>query len=40
VFFVQFRLGYGAFLALVMALLISVFVVFYRWLSGVVQRSM
>lgn len=40
VFFVQFRLGYGAFLALVMAALITVFVVFYRWLSGVVQRSM
>ncbi len=40
VFFVQFRLGYGAFLALVMALLISVFVIFYRWLSGVVQRSL
>jgi multiple sugar transport system permease protein len=40
VFFVQFRLGYGAFLALVMAALISVFVVFYRWLGRVVQRSL
>ena len=40
VFFVQFRLGYGAFLALIMSALITVFVIFYRWLNRVVQRSM
>jgi multiple sugar transport system permease protein len=31
VFFGQFRMGYGAFLALVLALMMSVFVIFYRW---------
>ena len=33
VYFVQFRLGYGAFLALGAALLASVFVIFYQWLN-------
>lgn len=33
VFFGQFRMGYGAFLALVLALMMSVFVIFYRWVN-------
>jgi multiple sugar transport system permease protein len=33
VFSGQFRLGYASFLALVLALIVSVFVIFYRWLG-------
>lgn len=40
VFFVQFRLGYGALLALVTALLVSVFVVLYQWLNALVRSQM
>jgi multiple sugar transport system permease protein len=38
VFFVQFRLGYGALLALVTALLVSIFVIFYQWLNTLVRE--
>jgi hypothetical protein len=34
---VQSRLGYGALLALLTALLMSVFVVFYQWLNALVR---
>ena len=34
VFFGQFRMGYGAFLALILALLMTVFVIFYRWVNA------
>lgn len=40
VFFVQFRLGYGAMLALVTALIVSVFVIFYQWLNALVRARM
>lgn len=40
VFFTQFRLGYGAFLALVTALLITVMVVVYAWVNNRIQRSL
>jgi multiple sugar transport system permease protein len=33
VFFVQFRMGYGSFLAIVLALMMTVFVIFYRWVN-------
>jgi len=40
VFFEQFRLGYGALLALITALIVSIFVVFYQWLNTLVRRDM
>ena len=40
VFFVQFRLGYGAMLALVTALIVSIFVVFYQWMNALVRDRM
>jgi multiple sugar transport system permease protein len=40
VFFEQFRLGYGAFLALIMACLISIFVVFYLWINSRVRKEL
>jgi multiple sugar transport system permease protein len=40
VFFEQFRNGYGALLALVTALLVSIFVIFYQWLNAMVRRTM
>jgi multiple sugar transport system permease protein len=39
VYFVQSRLGYGALLALVTALIISVFVIFYQWLNTYLNRE-
>lgn len=39
VYFVQTRLGYGALLALLMAVIMSVFVVFYQWLNNYVNRQ-
>ena len=39
VYFVQSRLGYGALLALVTAVLISVFVIFYQWLNAYLGRE-
>jgi multiple sugar transport system permease protein len=39
VFFVQNRLGYGAFLALMMALIMGIFVSFYRWLSANIAQD-
>ena len=39
VFFVQSRMGYGALLALLMALLMSVFVIFYQWLNSTLNRA-
>ena len=40
VFFEQFRLGYGALLALITALIVSIFVVFYQWLNTLARRDM
>ncbi|MFO7323907.1 MAG: sugar ABC transporter permease [Chloroflexota bacterium] len=40
VFFEQFRLGYGALLALLMALIISVFVIFYQWVNAMARKTM
>ena len=40
VYFGQFRLGYGAFLALALALIMSVFVIFYRWVNATLSREM
>jgi len=39
VYFVQTRLGYGALLALLTAVIMSVFVVFYQWLNNYVNRQ-
>ncbi len=39
VYFVQSRLGYGALLALVTAVLMSVFVIFYQWLNAYLSRE-
>ena len=38
VFFVQGRMGYGALLALITALIMSVFVVAYQWLNSYVNK--
>lgn len=38
VYFVQSRLGYGALLALMTALIMSVFVIFYQWLNSYLNR--
>jgi multiple sugar transport system permease protein len=38
IFFTQFRMGYGAFLAILLAVIMSIFVLIYRWLSGVLSR--
>lgn len=39
VFFVQGRMGYGALLALITALIMSVFVVAYQWLNSYVNKT-
>lgn len=39
VFFTQFRMGYGSFLAIVLAIIMGVFVLFYRWLSGQLKSN-